>query len=327
MIGTVLVRGTGSIGSRHLRVLGAMAPARLVAYPVRPGRTSSPELGGAEVVDGYPADLDLVVVATDTARHVTDAVEALDRGARLVLVEKPVSSSIAATRLLAQHPRRDRVRVCAPLRFHEGLRAARAAVAALPRPVAARVVSQSWLPDWRPGRDYRDSYSARRGEGGVLLDLVHELDYAAWLLGRPVDVQGVTSGGTDGTPSPVLALDVDEAADLLWRTAEGDTVSVRIDYVTRPAVRGLTVTSAAGSVAWDALGSSVEVRDAEGRTTTTRYAADLDRDEVMARQARAALRLCEGEDDGTLCTLDEALDALHVGERVRPAAVGLEAGR
>ncbi len=38
--------------------------------------------------------------------------------------------------------------------------------------------AQSWLPDWRPDRDYRESYSARLDEGGVLRDLVHEIDYA-----------------------------------------------------------------------------------------------------------------------------------------------------
>ena len=53
------------------------------------------------------------------------------------------------------------------------------------RPLSAHVSCQSWLPDWRPGRDYRESYSARADEGGALRDLVPELDYATALLGRP----------------------------------------------------------------------------------------------------------------------------------------------
>ncbi|MFD4993429.1 Gfo/Idh/MocA family protein [Cellulosimicrobium cellulans] len=310
-----MVRGTGSIGARHLRVLRALGVQDLVAVPVRLGRVSSPELGDARVAAALPQDADVVVVATDTARHVDDAIEALDAGAGVVLVEKPLCADAVDAAPLLAHPRRDRVRVSAPLRFHEGLREARAAVAALPGgPVAARVVAQSWLPDWRPERDYRDSYSARPGEGGVLRDLVHEIDYTLWTFGHPVALEGHSSA----VPSPVLGLPVDESADLAWRTADGADVSIRIDYVTRPARRSMLVTSPHGSVLWDVLGARVETVGADGSVASTEYPQDHDRDVILSRQTQALLALGAGQDDDLL-DLETALLAVRIGERVREA--------
>ena len=44
-----------------------------------------------------------------------------------------------------------------------------------------------WLPAWRPATDYRSQYSAQRSlGGGIVLDAIHEIDYALALAG-PAD--------------------------------------------------------------------------------------------------------------------------------------------
>ncbi|ADU47775.1 Gfo/Idh/MocA family protein [Intrasporangium calvum] len=315
----VVVRGGGSIGLRHLRVF-ELVGADAALWPVR-ARTSPS--GGTTVrfLDDStgPAALaaaSLVVVATDTGRHVADAIEALDAGAGRVLLEKPAAPSRAAAEPLAAHRRAAEVWVAAPLRAHEGFRHLLTQVGAIGRPLFAHVRCQSWLPDWRPDRDYRESYSARADEGGVLRDLVHELDYAEVLLGRPT----LLGAGLDHTGP--LEIEAEQAATLLWRT-DLATVTCRLDYVTRPTTRGIALHGPDGSLEWDLPTATVTRRDAAGNATTETFAADLERDTVMATQARAALELTPDADRaqrhtaGAPATLAEGLATLELCDRAR----------
>ena len=55
--------------------------------------------------------------------------------------------------------------------------------------ICVRAMSSSYLPDWRPGQDYRKTYSAHKDlGGGVSIDLIHEWDYLTYLFGWPKKV-------------------------------------------------------------------------------------------------------------------------------------------
>ena len=275
----VVVRGSGSIGQRHARVF-RQEGAEVSLWPVRDrglGPDAVDEATGVRLLDDTsgPAALRdaFVVVATDTARHVDDAIEALDAGAATVLVEKPVAPTEKAANVLADHPRHRDVWVAAPLRAHEAFRHLYRHVGGLGQGGSAHVWAQSWLPDWRPGRDYRDSYSARRDEGGVLRDLVHEIDYASVLFGAPELV-----GASVATSGP-LSIESEQAATLLW-TGE----RVRRDGAARlhhPApTRGVVVHSADGLLHWDVVRATVRHTTPDGEVTEHVFDADLDRDIV-----------------------------------------------
>jgi predicted dehydrogenase len=292
----VVVRGSGSIGQRHARVFRPQG-ADVALWPVRDRGLRAGTVDGEEVRDEQtgalllddttgPAALRdaLVVVATDTARHVTDAVQALDAGATAVLVEKPVAPTAADAAPLTDHPRSTDVWVAAPLRAHEAFRHLHRLVGRLDQGGSAHVWSQSWLPDWRPDRDYRPSYTARPDEGGVLRDLVHEIDYATVLFGSPVLL-----GANVSTTGP-LDIEADQAATLLL-AAGGFDVTARLDYTTRPATRGIVVRSPEGLLEWDVVRAAIRHTTADGDVTEQVFGHDLDRDIVMGTQARAALEL------------------------------------
>ena len=70
--------------------------------------------------------------------------------------------------------------------------------------------ASSWLPDWRPQIEYKDSVSAKNDlGGGVLLELSHEIDLALWLFGKFEITYSFIRN------SRILDIDVDDQAFLI----------------------------------------------------------------------------------------------------------------
>lgn len=275
----VMVRGGGSIGTRHAR-LAAELGLTVGLWPVRPGpRTLPPGVGLVQDSDAAAlcAAARLVVVATDTGRHVSDTLAVLDAGAAKVLVEKPLAASAIQASPLRPWVETDTVFVAAPLRGMTGFRDLCLRASGVGQNPSLLVTCQSWLPDWRPDSDYRQSYSARADEGGVLRDLVHELD-CALVLGGPAALQGahLQRGGP-------LEMDAEQAATLIW-TAPRAHVLMRLDYITRPGDRRYVLSGPGGRVEWDVRAATVTTWDADGRCETIK--TDEDRDAGMRRQLK-----------------------------------------
>ena len=170
------------------------------------------------------------------------------------------------------------------------------------------IACQSFLPSWRPGRDYRTSYSADAREGGVLRDLSHEIDYATWLFGSPAGAVFALLGSTNR-----LEIAAEETADLTWHVAGGAVVRVHLDYVTRHARRTMLAQGADGEIEWDAIANTVRLRG-EAEDEVVQIAPD--RNAMMRAQARAFL----AEDDAAkadLCTLAEGLAVVELCEAAR----------
>ncbi len=129
------------------------------------------------------------IIATDTGRHALDGIEAAEWGLHL-LVEKPLATDATeARRLCARAAASRKIFVGCVMRFSKSLNTFREMLNSIGRVNPVRIECQSYLPDWRPARDYRESYSARPDEGGVLRDLIYEIDYAGWLFGWPCALQ------------------------------------------------------------------------------------------------------------------------------------------
>ncbi len=263
----VLVVGTGSIGSRHLRVLQEVGGVEPVAISMRPERQHELETAGfrvaASIEDGLALRPLAAVIATDTGRHFSDAAKCLDAGCHL-LIEKPVTVRASDARELVRRAGvadRELVVGCC-LRFDRGLRWMRERLAALGRIVFADVECLSYLPSWRPGRNPADGYAARADEGGVIRDLVHELDYVSWFLGPAVAVSASSeNNGWAGIPK-----EVDESAWLSLQHEGGRTSSVRLSYAVRPTSRTFRVWGEHGMLSWDRVKKCASRVNLEGET-------------------------------------------------------------
>ena len=169
-------------------------------------------------------------------------------GSAVVLVEKPmVTSTSELDNEILGHA--DRILVGYNLRFHTGYGELRHRLLRgdIGRPVAARLWFGSYLPDWRPTIDYRESYSARRElGGGVLRDASHELDLAAWFFGQPLSVASAWMGRVGD-----LEIDVEDTVRTTLVTASGIPVAIDLDYLSRTYRRGMEIIGTEGTARFD----------------------------------------------------------------------------
>lgn len=320
----VAVLGQGSIGRRHAGLL-LEEGCRVLAFDPSPAAEYAAGVEPAAGEEAALAEADAAVVASPTSEHLAQAERALTHGCHL-LVEKPialgagpevdalVAAACDAGRVLA---------VAMNLRFHPGPAAVREVVTAgrIGRPLTARFSFGGYLPDWRPGTDYRRSYSARRElGGGVLLDVIHELDYAGWILGPAAE-----AGAWLGRVSD-LELDVEDVVLAHVAYESGALASFELDYLDRSYRRGCRIVGSEASVEWDWSAGTVRLLGPAGAVDERPAAKEFQPTyRAQARAWLAALRAGEQDLEGAgLVDGWDAAATLRLADAIRESA---ETGR
>jgi len=154
-------------------VLGTIAGISPLALPLRPERRSELALAGYEVCDSPSAAAALGASKPCCHRYAAasgDAQAALHAGLD-VLLEKPMAPDALRAQEICLTARQSgrRLFVGCNLRFDNALNTFRALLPRLGRLHSVRVECQSYLPDWRPERPYKQSYSARADEAAYFV--------------------------------------------------------------------------------------------------------------------------------------------------------------
>lgn len=227
----VLFVGLGSIGTRHLKNLTALCQARgisLSAFALRSGsRPLPPEtraLLSGELFGPITDHYDAIFITNPTKLHY-DTLCTLSANADAFFIEKPIFED--GLRDLADcGVEHKRCYVAAPMRWCGTFLALKKALIGQ-RVYSARVICSSYLPDWRPGVDYRTVYSAIRAlGGGVTIDLIHEWDYLVDLLGFPLECYNLKGTYSD------LEIDSDDLSVYIARYKDL-LAEVHLDYFGR----------------------------------------------------------------------------------------------
>lgn len=320
-----LIAGLGSIGRRHLRNLRALGEDDILLY--RTGRATLPddELAGLPVETDLRAALarqpDAVIISNPTALHLDVAIPAAEAGCA-ILLEKPVSHSLARVDALAAAARRSGspILVGFQFRFHPTLQKARRLIAegAIGRVLTARVHFGEYLPAWHPWEDYRKGYAARADlGGGVVLTQCHSLDYLPWLVG-PVDSLWAFVGTLGG-----LGVDVDDTAEIGLRFAGGALGSVHLNMIQQPPGHRWEMAGSAGTLTWDNATGLLRRYDAASKAWEEYPAPpDFERNVMFLDEMRHFLAVARRESEPA-CTLEDGLAALRLSlAALRSAAEG-----
>lgn len=313
-----LIAGFGSIGRRHFRNLLAIGEGDILFYRTHHSTLPDDELSSFRVETDLQAALahrpDAVIIANPTALHLEVAIPSALAGCHL-FVEKPISHSLEGLdRLRAALERGGgKVFVGFQFRFHPDLLKIKRWLAngAIGQPLSVRSHWGEYLPGWHPWEDYRQGYSARADlGGGVILTLCHPFDYLRWLLGEVSKVWAFCEHVSD------LQLEVDDAAEIGLRFANGALGSLHLDYIQRPPAHRLEIIGSDGTICWDYFEGAVAIFRTQGQSSSTGWEVfptpeDFQRNDMFRDEMEHFVEVVRGE-SSPRCSLDDGVSALRL---------------
>lgn len=230
----VCFAGVGSIAKRHIRNLRDICKDRNIDLYIDAYRRNSTPAEGVDVIysslEDIPDDYDAIFITNPTEAHLVTLTDLHFKGKNF-FIEKPVVSISQLDEARSFQTRDDAVYyVAAPLRYNAVIQWIKNNVMS-DDVISVRSISSSYLPDWRTGQDYRETYSAHKSMGGgVSIDLIHEWDYITYLFGWPEMVNSMI-GKKSG-----LEIDSDDFA--IYIAEYRDKIAeLHLDYFGRKTIR------------------------------------------------------------------------------------------
>jgi len=248
------VLGCGSIGQRHLRNIRALKHAGIIVYDLDPTRLAKIELGAkistCNTLDAvWDFKPDVAFVTTPTHLHLELACLAAEQGIHL-FIEKPLSHQLdGVDRLLTLVEQNQLITmVGCNMRFLGGPLLVKQWLdeGHIGQPIHARVHTGSYLPNWRPGVDYKKTYSASYEQGGgAILDQIHEIDLALWYFGAATQISAMT------VPATSIDVDVEGLGEITLVHRSGVLSSVHLNFIQTNYHRYCQIIGTEGSIYWD----------------------------------------------------------------------------
>lgn len=317
-----LIIGSGSIGLRHATSLRSLRPSVDITFLREGDRADNATVPLEDCKLGFSLEKelaerpDLVVIANPSSLHLR-YLEAVINHNIPFYAEKPLVTSehdlSALKKIILDSSFVPINLVGCNLRFLPSLQAVKEMLQAgnIGKLVRTSFVAGQWLPDWRPQQDYTQSYSAKKElGGGVLLDLIHEIDAAHWLLGDFESTCGVCGKFSN------LNIETTDVASILLSRKSGPLVSIQLDYVSRMPVRNYTFVGDTGTIEWDLPKKQLLIHRSKQQTEETPF-DPIDYD-VPRTYMTAMNELLTAIDEGrpTSQSLDDGIAALETAFNV-----------
>lgn len=308
----LLVVGTGSIGKRHINnLLDLGAEVQSYSYQSKLQDLDSRVVRVTGLDEALGSDIDAVVVANRTDLHVDVALRAARAGKHLFL-EKPLGMSMNGVSELMTIVKQKKLMVEAGfmLHLHPNLLWIRDQLAQglLGEIWYLRAAVGQWLPDWRPGADYRKGYGAFKSlGGGVTFDLIHELDLVQWLLGPVADVTAMMRHAA------ALEIETEAVAQIGLRLVSGVLAQVHLDYVRSGYGREMEIVGRLGVLRWDYVQGVVTLEsDGHAVCVVHRVPDGFLRNHLFLNHMSHFLHRLQSPSLPALSPLDEAVSVLRV---------------
>lgn len=300
----ILIIGFGSIGKRHYKILKKLLPQAqidLVTNQFVKGVNTFKSLKEIKRIDLY----DYFVISSETVKHFEQLYYITSKvNNKIILVEKPLFHRFKTLEI-----KNNLVYVGYNLRFHPIVKEVKNRVKNC-RVLYINVIAGQYLPLWRPGRDYRNTYSAHKERGGgVLLDLSHEIDYLQWLGGEIVEVYGINKKISN------LEINSDDIVTAIGKTENEVIINFSMDYISKIPVRKIVVYTENETYIGDLLEGILLIAKQTGYLEEKRY--NIEKNYTYEKMHEEIL---SGKTEN-VCTYEEGLLVLKTVEKIRSSNV------
>lgn len=255
----VLLVGAGSIGTRHLKNLTELGHlVYVVDINAKNLKEASPMAKGTfnSLIEALNVKPDVAFICTFSNSHIEPALKCAESGCHL-FIEKPLSLDMEGVEELVYTVKKNNLisMVGCNMRFHPAVSYLHDTLTNDPtfsKKLWANLEFGYYLPFAKKG--YELSYMANRKMGGNLIfDVIHELDYAVWFFGEPLEVfctKGILSH---------LKIDTEDYADMIIRFKSGVVCSVHMDYLQHGYSRRCKVVCEEGTIVWDFIRGDIGI--------------------------------------------------------------------
>lgn len=254
-VSRILIVGTGSMGQRHFEIASRLFPKSEIAFFSGSGNrsNSSKTFTSKSEVEAFRPEIS--VIANQASLHLEMATLLLNLGSHL-LIEKPISHNFdGISELIELKDKRNlKVLVGYNLRYLRSFKYFQLLLRnqSVGRVLDVRIEVGQSLDSWRPGRDYKNTASAKRiSGGGVLRELSHEFDYLIEFFGFPLWVFASLGKVSE------LEIDVEDIAHIIlgMRNEQGTEfmATMSLDFIRQDKRRSCTVIGVSGTLEWNLL--------------------------------------------------------------------------
>ena len=290
-----LIIGYGSIGKRHFDILkhiSIVSHIEIVTKQIINGVKSYKNLEDVNLIE-----FDYFVISSETYKHYNQLKYICQKVAnKIILVEKPLFDrcydviDVNGNTIFTAYN----------LRFNPVLLTLKNMLVN-ERVYYVNAYCGQYLPSWRKGTDYRNSYSAdlKKG-GGVLRDLSHEIDYVTWLFGK------FDSSKVINTKISDLEINSDDIFTGIGVTSDKSIVSITVDYISKITARRILVHTENFTFDVDLIAGKIIMGDKTGVSKEI-VIKNEGRNITYLRMHEAALK----KDSDVLCSFEDGYNIVE----------------
>lgn len=316
----IAVVGLGNISNRHRRNIKKLFPQSFIYAVSASGNFPSEDVVDADAVclnlNELPMNkLDFSIVASPATLHAEHSLHFIRAGVP-ALIEKPLSATNehAVTVLNAVENFKTPVAVGYCLRYLSSAKEIRKILSSNLIGDIYNVHTEigQYLPDWRPGKDYKNTVSAsRKLGGGALLELSHELDYLAWLFGEIQPVSAVLRSSDE------LNLNVEDSVDILAKS-KSSVITIHLDFLQKKAHRQCRIIGSKAVLEWNLIKNQINYVDGKKEKMIFDGSQD-DRNQMYLDMLTDFQAKISGKEN-TCITVEEALETVSFINKIKKIA-------